>query len=128
VRNDLPNFKGGFFFMETIEAAYQILIWVCVIFLAVMLCACLVRAILGPRFTDRIVGINLVCAKGMIMITLLSYMYSDSSLLDIAVVYAMISFLMVVVLSKCYTELHTNNPFNLLKADDSVSQNKENTV
>jgi len=113
--------------METIEAAYQMLIWGCLIFMALLLCACLVRAILGPRFTDRIVGTNLVCAKAMIMITLLSYLYNDSSLLDIAVVYSMISFLLVVVLSKCYVNLQQNDLFNLLapKTGDSAHQDKE---
>jgi len=108
--------------MEAIDAAYRTLLWASVIFLSLLLCACLILAIRGPRFTDRIVAINLVCAKGIITITILSFLFSDSSLLDIAVVYSMISFLMVVVLSKCYTSLHHINPFDL-----PVTPKKENT-
>jgi len=99
--------------VETIDAAYRALLWASALFVSLLLCACLVRAILGPRFTDRIVAINLICAKAVILIAVLSYLRSDSSLLDIAVVYSMISFLVVVVLSKCYTSLHQVSPYDL---------------
>ena len=114
--------------MEAIDAAYRVLLSVSAIFLSLLLCACLVMAILGPRFTDRIVAINLICAKAIILIAVLSYKRSDSTLLDIAVVYSMISFLVVVVLSKCYTSLHLTSPFDAHFADaaeDSACQNKK---
>ena len=99
--------------METIDAAYRALLWGSAIFLSLLLFACLIRAMLGPRFTDRLVAINLICAKAIIIIAVISYMNSDSTLLDIALVYSMISFLVVVVLSKCYTSLHHTDPFEL---------------
>ena len=114
--------------METIEAAYRTLLWASAIFLSLLLCACLVMAIRAPRFTDRIVGINLICTKTIIMIALLSYLLSDSSLLDIAIVFAMISFLVVVVLSKCYVMPHRTNILDMYpaqKAGDHVCKNKE---
>jgi len=114
--------------METIDAAYRVLLWICTVFISLLLFACLILAIIGPRFTDRIVAINLICAKGIIMIAVFSYLQSDSSLLDIAVVYSMISFLVVVVLSKCYTTLHTINPFDLpftKTTGDSSGKSKE---
>ena len=95
--------------METIKTAYHVLLWISAIFLSLLLCACLVRAILGPRFTDRIVSINIICTKTIIMIAVLACLYEDSNLLDIAIVYAMIAFLVVVVLSKCYImPIHAN--------------------
>ena len=103
--------------METIDAAYRVLLSVSAVFLSLLLCACLVLAILGPRFTDRIVAINLICAKAIILIAVLSYVRADSTLLDIALVYSMISFLVVVVLSKCYTSLHHTSPFDPHFAD-----------
>ena len=96
--------------MAALDDAYQILLWVCVIFLSLFLCACLVRVILGPRFTDRIVAINIICTKTIIIIALLSYLFSYSELLDIAIVYSMIAFLVVVVLSKCYVVPHHAKP------------------
>ena len=117
--------------MEAIDSAYRMLLWISTAFLSLLLCACLVLAIIGPRFTDRIVAINLICAKGIIMISVLAYLRSDSSLLDIAVVYSMISFLVVVVLSKCYTTLHNINPFNLpivAKTDTVSSESKKENI
>jgi len=108
--------------VETIDAAYRVLLWVSVIFLCLLILAFLIQAVLGPRFTDRVISINLVCTKGIIMIAILSYLRQDSSLLDIAVVYSMISFLFVVVLSKCYTSLHQIDPFELNPAPKSKKE------
>ena len=117
--------------METIDAAYRSLLWAGVIFLSLLLCACLIRAIIGPRFTDRVVSINIICTQIIIMIAILSYLLTDGGMLDIAIVYAMIAFLVVVVLSKCYIMPHHTNPIDLdlvRKADDSAYQNEmENT-
>lgn len=88
--------------MDIIDNAYRMLIWGAVVFMALLLCGFLVRAVIGPRFTDRVVAINVICAKAIILIVLLSYLSSDSGLLDIAIVYSMISFVAVVVLSKCF--------------------------
>ena len=88
--------------MEAIDNAYRLLVWGGVIFLSLLLCGFLVRAVIGPRFTDRVVAINVICAKAIILIVLLSYLDSDSGLLDIAIVYSMISFVAIVVLSKCF--------------------------
>ena len=85
---------------------YQILLWISTVILSLSICACLIRAILGPRFTDRIVSINVICTKAVIMIAILSSLLEQDSLLDIAIIYAMISFLAVVVLSKCYLLPH----------------------
>jgi multicomponent Na+:H+ antiporter subunit F len=92
--------------METIDTAYSTLLWASVIFLSLLLCICLVRAIQGPHFTDRVVAINLIGTKTIIIIAVLSHLLSDNGLLDIAIIYAMISFLVVVVLSKCYIVPH----------------------
>ncbi|MCL1993956.1 MAG: monovalent cation/H+ antiporter complex subunit F [Spirochaetes bacterium] len=89
--------------MDAIDTAYNTLLWICVFALSVMLFGFLIRAILGPRFTDRIIAINIICAKAIIIIVLLSHLLSDSSLIDIAIIYSMVSFLAVVVLSKCFT-------------------------
>ena len=117
--------------MEAIDAAYRTLLIASAIFFSLLLCAILIRAILGPRFTDRIVAINLVCTKTIIIIAILSYIFSDSGLLDIAIVYAMIAFLVVVVLSKCYIMPHHTNPINLhssIKASEPVQENNEEEI
>ena len=92
--------------MEAVENAYRLLLWFSTILLSLSVSVCLVRAIMGPRLTDRIVAINVICTKVVILIALLSCIFDKGSMLDIAIVYAMISFLAVVVLSKCYIMPH----------------------
>jgi len=88
--------------METIHSAYRMLLFGSAAILALFACVCLFRAILGPRFTDRIVAINVICTNVVMIISVLACLNRDMNYLDIAIVYAMISFLTVVVLSKCY--------------------------
>ena len=112
--------------METVDAAYRTLLTASAVFVSLLLCASLVRAIIGPRFTDRIVAINLICTNTIIMIAVLSYLLTDSRLLDIAIVYAMIAFLVVVVLSKCYIMPHHANPVDLrTRSGDPVYKKEE---
>jgi len=99
--------------METIASAYSIVLWGSAILLSVLICVCLVRAILGPRFTDRIVAINVINTQTIILIAILSYQFQDRNLLYVAIVYAMIGFLAVAVLSKCYVTAYRANHVRL---------------
>ena len=115
---------------ETIAAAYNILMWFSIVFLSLSVCVCFLRAILGPNITDRIVAINVICTKVVIIIAILACLLGENSLLDIAIVYAMISFLAVVVLSKCYILPHHTNlsdPKNFLKPKE-YDKNEEETA
>ena len=71
--------------------------------LVLLLFAALVRAVLGPRFTDRISAINVVNTIVVAIITLLSVYLEEDFLVDVALVYALLSFLTVVVLSRMVT-------------------------
>ena len=73
-----------------------------IIFLAVMLMLCLIRAIIGPRIADRIVSVNMMGTIVMVMIAILALMQEEGYLVDICLIYAMISFLAVIVLTKVY--------------------------
>ena len=68
--------------------------------LAVIALVCLVRAILGPKFTDRIMAVNMIGTKTLLMVCVLAVLLQESYLVDVAIVYALLSFLAVVVLSK----------------------------
>ena len=73
---------------------------VCLIALAVIALVCPVRAILGPKFTDRIMAVNMIGTKTLLMVCVLAVLLQESYLVDVAIVYALLSFLAVVVLSK----------------------------
>lgn len=88
--------------MPALENAYQIVYTAALIFLAVMLLLCLIRAVRGPRVADRIVAVNMMGTMIMVMIAILALMMKEGYLVDICIIYAMISFLAVIVLTKVY--------------------------
>ena len=89
-----------------LESAYQTLFTGALIFLALLVILCLYRAIRGPRITDRIVAVNMISTMVIVMIGILSLMLKEGYLADVALIYAMISFLAVVVLCKVYTGIY----------------------
>ena len=63
---------------------------------------CLLRAVLGPRVADRIVAVNMMGTMVMVMIAILAIMMEESYLIDVCLIYAMVSFLAVIVITKVY--------------------------
>lgn len=88
--------------IQGLDSAYQVLFIGALIVLAVMVILCLVRAIIGPRIADRIVATNMMGTIVMVVIAILAIMLEEGYLVDICIIYAMISFLAVVVLTKVY--------------------------
>ena len=74
--------------------------------LSVMLVLCLIRAVIGPRIADRLVAVNMMGTIVMVMIALLAVVKDQGYLMDICLIYAMISFLAVVVLTRIYTGVY----------------------
>ena len=85
-----------------LDQAYHILFTVVLTVLAVMIILCLIRAIIGPRIEDRIVATNMMGTIVMVIIAILAIMLKEGYLVDICIIYAMISFLAVIVLTKVY--------------------------
>lgn len=80
--------------------------YIILIILAVMLLLCLIRAVIGPRIADRLVSVNMMGTVIMCIIVILGVVMNEGYLADIALIYAMISFLAVVVLTKVYTGVY----------------------
>ena len=74
--------------------------------LAVMLVLCLIRAVIGPRIADRLVAVNMMGTMVMVSIALLAVVKDQGYLVDICLIYALISFLSVVVLTRIYTGVY----------------------
>ncbi len=74
--------------------------------LAVMLMFCLIRAVIGPRIADRLVAVNMIGTMVMVSIAILAVLKDEGYLVDICLIYAMISFLAVVVLTRIYTGVY----------------------
>ena len=87
--------------------------------LAVMIILCLVRAVIGPRITDRVVAINMIGTMVMAGIALLSVVKNEGYLVDICLIYAMISFLAVVVLTRIYTGVYKETKSKKKEGDEN---------
>lgn len=89
-----------------IENAYQILYEVALIILGIGILLAMIRAIKGPRIADRVVAINMIGTMTMLSIAILALALHQSYLLDVCLIYVMISFLAVVVLCKIYITVY----------------------
>ena len=86
----------------TIQAAYHTLYIAALVCLSVLTLLCLFRAIRGPRIADRIVSINMISTLTLAMICVLAMILGEGYLVDVALIYALLGFLAVVVLCKVY--------------------------
>lgn len=103
-----------------LEQAYHAVFVAALIFLAVMIMLCLIRAIIGPKIADRIVSINMMGTMVMVTIGILAVMLQEGYLADICIIYAMISFLAVIVLTKVYMGVYLEKKRKEEKKDGSV--------
>ena len=81
-------------------SAFDFLYFAALLILAAGLFFALLRAVRGPRIADRIMGINMIGTMVSVTLAILSVWLRQSWLLDVCLLYAMISFLAVVVLAK----------------------------
>lgn len=89
-----------------IESAYQILYTIALIVLGLGILMAMIRAIKGPRIADRVVAVNMIGTMTMLSIAILALALHQSYLLDVCLIYVMISFLAVVVLCKIYITVY----------------------
>ena len=104
--------------------AVHVLLIGCMIILAVCIFLCLIRAIIGPRISDRIVAINMIGTMTMIIIAMMSVLFEEGYLVDVAMIYAMISFLAVVVLTKVYMGVYVERK----KKEEAAKEEEKNGV
>lgn len=72
--------------------------------LIVLVLLSLIRAVRGPSVADRIVAINMINTMVTVIIAIMAVILQEGYLMDICLIYAMIGFLAVVVLTKVYTD------------------------
>lgn len=67
---------------------------------------CMVRAIYGPRVTDRVVALNMIGTLVVLMICVISYLLEEPFLVDVAILYALLNMLVVVILCRVANQRH----------------------
>lgn len=70
-----------------------------ILFLAITIMGCMYRAIKGPSAADRLVAINVIGTKTIILILMISFILKETYFIDVALVYALISFITSIVIS-----------------------------
>jgi len=88
------------------DRAYTILYTAALLVIGAALIAALIRTIRGPRMADRLMGVNMAGTLTIMGMLLLSRLLDQDWLLDVALIYAMISFVAVVVLTRIFVTAH----------------------
>ena len=74
------------------------------IFIILAIIIVLFRAIKGPKVYDRILAVNVIGTKTVILIALVGFIYERPHFLDIAIVYALINFIATFAILKFGSE------------------------
>lgn len=61
---------------------------------------CLFRAIAGPTLADRIVAINLIGTKTVVILAVIAFIFGQSMYIDTAIVYALLNFIVTVAVAR----------------------------
>lgn len=100
--------------MELVQQ-YSEIFHIILVILALLTICCLIRAVMGPTIADRLVAVNMMGTIVMVIIAVLGLLMDEDYLVDICLIYAMISFLAVVVLTKVYTGVYKEHRERLEK-------------
>ena len=91
--------------MQT-EVIFNTILIISMVILALLILVAIIRSAIGPATSDRIISINMIGTIVMVLIAILTIYMKEDYLADVGLIYAMISFVAVVVLTKVYTGIH----------------------
>lgn len=104
----------------SVDLAYSEIFGFALLILAVLIILGFVRSIKGPKVSDRIVAVNMIGTIAITIIAILAILIGEEYLIDICLIYAMISFLGVVVLTKVYMGAHRESKNQKEEDQDGV--------
>lgn len=81
-----------------------------------------IRAVKGPRYTDRIVAINMIGTMTTASICILSVYLGETALVDVALVYTLLSFLAVVIMCHVVTLHHKGRLLFLKRKEEEAKE------
>lgn len=88
-----------------IEQAYSYLYLAVCICLGIAIIATLIRSITAKTIIGRFIGVNMLNTIILIVICILTVFLKESYLTDVALIYALLSCISVILLSKIYINL-----------------------
>lgn len=75
------------------------LLWASLFALLVLIALCLYRAAIGPTVADRMVAINIISTKTVVLVVGISLVTGQTHFVDVALVYGLIGFLATIGVS-----------------------------
>ena len=88
------------------EETVEIFLKAAILFSSAIIFLCFIRAVIGPGIPDRLIAINMIGTQVIIIILELTVLLQEAWLADVATVYALLSFLGIVVLTKIYIGIY----------------------
>ncbi len=92
--------------MNIIDINISIIFEIITLILIITAFLCLYRAIIGPNAWDRLIAINVIGTKTIIILVLIGFIFDSLYFIDVAFVYALFNFILTIALSK-YIEFGT---------------------
>ena len=88
-----------------IEQAYSILFTVVLVCLGIAAFIALIRSITGKTMINRFIGTNILSTITLVAICVLAILFKEAYLPDVAIVFALLSCIAVMLLCKIYINL-----------------------
>ena len=103
-----------------VDKLYDYLLIGLIVALAILIVFAIVKSIVGPRTADRIVSVNIISTLTvMILCTLTVYYKNEGYLADVSIIYVLISFVAVVVLSNVFINVNMRKKFKNTKKEEN---------
>lgn len=99
-----------------VDILYEYLFIGLIVALAVLIVFAIIKSIVGPRIADRVVSVNMISTMTvMLLCTLTVYFKNEGYLADVSIIYVLISFVAIIVLSNVFINVNMRKKFK----DDS---------
>lgn len=109
--------------MRELIMQHEYFFWGILIILGILLFLCLLKACQGPTVADRLVAVNMMGTLIIVVIGVLTVVMNEGYLADICMIYAAVSFLAVIVLTKVIQGIYKEH--NLMENGDLESSENE---
>jgi len=79
-----------------------------ILFLSIIIIGSMYRAIKGPSAADRLIAINVIGTKTIVLILMVSLVFKENYFVDVALVYALISFVSSIIIANYIEKIGEN--------------------
>lgn len=95
-----------------VDILYEYLFIGLIVALAVLIVFAIIKSIVGPRIADRVVSVNMISTMTvMLLCTLTVYFKNEGYLADVSIIYVLISFVSIIVLSNVFINVNMRKKF-----------------